>query len=734
VAAQLAEPSLEDIASVAEFAEVLKGGADSVTKTIGPITVAMHRVNMSEADEDTGYLTVGLGNVSSASLASAVAVFLPASLVAKAGAKDFVVLLSVVAEEGTSNATNSTNDEWEKAAPVISVRILDKSGSHLHFEGLDPPVLIHIADEAPADATCVFWDDTLGQWSGVGVTRQPSVNGSLVCAATHLSVFSFVKGFEQFFLCLQGPELLTAKALKRLGEGTWWYEAPALLLWFILLFQFAVVCQARSIDTERTLKPMWFDEFFFIDRPKVKGSKTKSMERLDDVRAMWSNPWDRFSLEATSFFAHLLTAAQHKISIGDMKLLLRWAHAKYGPELYGPELSASPCLTHLASVKSPQCAPPELRRQNEAARFAGKLAQDLQMMLDKLTRGEVDVKTSFAASFVSNEPWLQVLRRTRLLCMTRPAVDFAMLLTAKLMGCCLVATVIFSNGATDVKSDCEPTKDVWQIIGRTVASSLLSALISPIPILLMASLFKKRLMFRDVWDEKSKAKQLRKWAIGRVVLWAVVVLYASFSLICCCSFLANVKRKDAIEVILSALQNVFQKSLLSPVAMGMAAAAVLWKLAPAFGRLTADALNQVRKKLAIHDADIPEKESVDVVQAVPPAEECEMHEKPMHEPQQWSAPRHLGTAAAPFPNTYQAFKHMRREIIAAQIAKESLPGQVREEEAPVSQSGAVAGEICLQHQNTWAVSIRDATVLPLPLDERRPVPLDMREVRVSDVL
>lgn len=49
-----------------------------------------------------------------------------------------------------------------------------------------------------SEAQCVFWNETLEEWTSDGLTRVGYEDGVLICESTHLTIFS---AFWQQFAC-----------------------------------------------------------------------------------------------------------------------------------------------------------------------------------------------------------------------------------------------------------------------------------------------------------------------------------------------------------------------------------------------------------------------------------------------------------------------------------------------------------------------------------------------------
>jgi len=110
---------------------------------------------------------------------------------------------------------------------------------------------------------CVFWSETLQQWSSQGVTTgSVSPDRKLECATTHLSMFSVILGELE---CSELP-VLDPDNFANIGRGDWWYGPAAWATWLVLLSQCLLFCWGCCSDSRQQQIGNWNERVFMADR------------------------------------------------------------------------------------------------------------------------------------------------------------------------------------------------------------------------------------------------------------------------------------------------------------------------------------------------------------------------------------------------------------------------------------------------------------------------------------
>lgn len=155
-------------------------------------------------------------------------------------------------------------------------------GDALAVRGLVEPV--HFSLQAPAAATCAFWQPGNG-WTSEGVyAREGAPEGEVWCGTRHFSLFGAVlQGFVNTLLCAQF-RLFNAEAAANMLRGVWFQQAGSLILWPVLAALLLAMAAAAVLDAQRGCAKM--DERFML-LPRICGPSPRSVPELEQMAEEW---------------------------------------------------------------------------------------------------------------------------------------------------------------------------------------------------------------------------------------------------------------------------------------------------------------------------------------------------------------------------------------------------------------------------------------------------------------
>lgn len=127
----------------------------------------------------------------------------------------------------------------ELAVPV-SISLWSLQGSRISVSNAVVPLQIRIPTNN-SEAQCVFWNETLEEWTSDGLTRVGYEDGVLICESTHLTIFSaFWQQFGIALRCSTAPALLSAEGLSAFGRFPSWLGYSSSLIVILSLFFFGL--------------------------------------------------------------------------------------------------------------------------------------------------------------------------------------------------------------------------------------------------------------------------------------------------------------------------------------------------------------------------------------------------------------------------------------------------------------------------------------------------------------
>lgn len=222
------------------------------------------------ADDTAVYLPVEWQGMSDVSCS------IPSSLVDKAGGSLTVVVAALKSatpgaapEAAPLGSTSDGGEETATFSPMVRVAVYGSDGAPLVIRDLEDPVLITLrpstATSGPLETwTCVFWNETEKQWSTEGVVRMEGPPEELICATTHLTLFSAILRQLE---CLN-VQVFSSASFQMAGSRPWHISVAAILFW-ILLSGWLLLLNLAWQGSTLASRMAWKDENFVLKVPST---------------------------------------------------------------------------------------------------------------------------------------------------------------------------------------------------------------------------------------------------------------------------------------------------------------------------------------------------------------------------------------------------------------------------------------------------------------------------------
>ncbi|CAE7834470.1 rngB [Symbiodinium sp. CCMP2592] len=141
----------------------------------------------------------------------------------------------------------------------------------------------------------------------------------------------------------------------------------------------------------------------------------------------------------------------------------------------------------------------------------------------------------------------------------------AALLILKLVSAAATNALFFSGSAMSGSSDdgCVP-ETFAERIWRATIIGILSAFVGDVLIVLLALVQRRRVIVRERWTPKARARQLRSWRLRSFLFWLLWFLDCGLSVTYILVFLANVSATDGRKWIESTGMSLLQDLVLKP--------------------------------------------------------------------------------------------------------------------------------------------------------------------------
>jgi len=140
----------------------------------------------------------------------------------------------------------------EISGAPLTLSMFDLNSKPISIQHLEEPIIIKVSNNASKDTQCMFWNASLGDWSGEGVRKLTGNNSDLMCSTTHLSIFAGIaKKIGQTFECSNAASLFSNDAMNNISNGEWASSGPSIAVWsvvsaFVVFMVFAALLDHRD--------------------------------------------------------------------------------------------------------------------------------------------------------------------------------------------------------------------------------------------------------------------------------------------------------------------------------------------------------------------------------------------------------------------------------------------------------------------------------------------------------
>lgn len=517
------------------------------------------------------------------------------------------VVISVYKGNGLSSRLQDVDSAGNGANPQAMMKLeLHSPSGKQRVSGLTEPILLQMPPvNKSSGVECAYWDVENEHWAYDGVETRWVGADSLVCAATHLTLFAAIlRGILTALACSQ-LTLFNAKAIQTLIRGEWLTSPVGIAFTILLLCYIFFMLSACYIDRRR--KKTWSDECFLIPRgpPPVPDEidlcwrKTVSSASASRDATCFESFREQVTMAAkeagteiiSSFFEFfgqaremmsqcqefccnnrdLKSAVQEATALLTLKSLrLQVAAAtgmsdeavefamedekllKYFAEAAGKaeDEGADPCRSLLAWYELHQGVADSLDNTwNKVGTFRRLPIAMWRLFL---------LNNPFLSVYTFNPFWGSALRVLILMC--------------EVSGSLLLGVFLFQNTAGAMDSDspdeCE-AGGFWEKVGQMIVIGTASAVIAALPAALLSLLHSRKLVKCDYEQCEKWKRQLRKWRTKDLVLWFLGLLYVAFCLFVVALFLANIHPNDEPEWGVSSLTSLAEDAILLPLAVAL---------------------------------------------------------------------------------------------------------------------------------------------------------------------
>eukprot|EP00930_Biecheleria_cincta_P066669 TRINITY_DN5289_c0_g1_i1.p1 TRINITY_DN5289_c0_g1~~TRINITY_DN5289_c0_g1_i1.p1 ORF type:complete len:1030 (+),score=117.64 TRINITY_DN5289_c0_g1_i1:1-3090(+) len=160
----------------------------------------------------------------------------------------------VMSNEQVNTLMAATGDDAPivSGAPPLALSFFDSESRPLSVQHLSEPILIKVSGDASENVECMFWNTSLGNWSGEGLSRQDGKGSELVCSTTHLSLFAgIVKKIGQTLLCSNADSLFSHAAWTNISKVGWYATGASASMWatifsLVLLLFYTILLDYRD--------------------------------------------------------------------------------------------------------------------------------------------------------------------------------------------------------------------------------------------------------------------------------------------------------------------------------------------------------------------------------------------------------------------------------------------------------------------------------------------------------
>lgn len=458
----------------------------------------------------------------------------------------------------------------ELAVPV-SISLWSLQGSRISVSNAVVPLQIRIPTNN-SEAQCVFWNETLEEWTSDGLTRVGYEDGVLICESTHLTIFSaFWQQFGIALRCSTAPALLSAEGLSAFGRFPSWLGYSSSLIVILSLFFFGL-CMGSAVGSDRLAEQkVGKDELAFVVKSPAQASKccapvlrVSAMLGMDDTLRDLLALRDRKAVYEAFVSRCIRMLHSHKAGAcwDSLRLVMI-------------ENSASQAL-----MKSQSLLHRTKRKFHKAFSLVLGRSQKVQPMVEKEEwheSGGVRIVEGFLSGSWSSRvcslapavhPWLKAVQSS----LFSSHSSRTMLMYLKLVTAGAVNALFYQGSALSTKTESEecrePETPFLQAM-RAFAIGIFSALVGDLLILILWKVQKRPSVLSEPWWEEVEERTLRRWKRRLRVFWCVSLGHCFFCLFYIFTFLANVTQEDSNKWLVATLVSLVEDLLMLPVTLAV---------------------------------------------------------------------------------------------------------------------------------------------------------------------
>lgn len=538
-----------------------------------------------------------------------VSVTVPSSLLSSIG-EPVAAVISVFEGADFLERLQGVDDSGYEAKLQSAMKMELHTPSGLHkVAGLAEPLLLQMPPVNKSSAVeCAYWDVAKGRWAYDGVQAK-WVGNSLVCAATHLTLFAAIlRGILTALACSQ-LTLFNGDAMRALSKSKW-LTTPVGVAYILLLLLFAsLMFAAYRIDKRRS--KFWSDEFFLIPRSTVQNEEGEvQMGQTESFQPRKSSTTHRVLM--------CLVACKESTTYAMKEACVEIASSFFefissAREIFGQchealrhhedcKTVVQQTMAHLTLSSLRQQLGADIGFSDEAVEFVMGDDELLKLFEDAAVKAEcegISASRSLQAWYDLHEKVAESIDHTwkhvgtfrrfpvaiwRLFLLINPFVAVytvnpfwpstlrLLILMCELSGSLLLGVVLFQNTAgamgSDSPDDCE-ANGFWEQVGQMIVIGTFSALFAALPAALLSTLHHRKLVKCDFERCDNWNRQLRVWRTKDKVLWFFGLLYIFFALFVVALFCANIHPNDQPDWGVSGLTSLAEDALIAPLAMAL---------------------------------------------------------------------------------------------------------------------------------------------------------------------
>ncbi|CAE7205825.1 Zan [Symbiodinium sp. CCMP2456] len=499
------------------------------------------------------------------------------------GVQDGLVILSFsvgdadFAAELAGNAAAEDLRQSQLVSRPVSVTFRGADGAAIPMPALSAPIEIHLPD-ANTQAICAFWDEAASTWSTKGVQRVESWEGEgILCRTSHLTVFAAIfDTFVNVLRCSTAAQIFSPESFMNLGSSAWVHYSSSIITFSALGLFLLLLIYAFRLDRKRFTSRRHLETSLLVE------GKQDCEEAYDEVHEEDAEEPVAAKDKAEPGCCHRVAASTFANFTWCLGVMFETPEADLLAELLNAkEVFVNRCISAIyayasqADWQSIRAAETDIGEMNVRHWETSALSVTVRDFVHMNEKVDHRRKKAFAArQFLSSPFVLRVLLLVRakhpwialqFVSLFRSHTIRAALLILKLVSAAATNALFFSGSAMSGSSDagCVPetfAERVW----RATIIGLLSACLGDVLIVLMALVQRRRVIVRERWTPKEKARQLRRWRLRSFLFWLLWLLDCGLAVTYVLVFLANVSATDGRKWIESTGMSLLQDLVLKP--------------------------------------------------------------------------------------------------------------------------------------------------------------------------